>query len=57
MELKSRSFTTKKPHVGREPQVADSLATITVIFSKVFSVVIIFISNNFMLEKIVILKQ
>jgi hypothetical protein len=23
MELKSRSFTTKEPHVAREPQVAD----------------------------------
>jgi hypothetical protein len=23
MELKSRSFTSKEPHVAREPQVAD----------------------------------
>jgi hypothetical protein len=26
MELKSRSFTSKEPHVAREPQVADPWA-------------------------------
>jgi hypothetical protein len=33
MELKSRSFTSKEPHVAREPQVADPWPRLIVVIS------------------------
>jgi hypothetical protein len=32
MELKSRSFTSKEPHVAREPQVADPWSSLMFAF-------------------------
>jgi hypothetical protein len=55
MELKSRSFTSKEPHVAREPQVADPCSRPTSLLALVkldlfsFMVYIYIASNNWMI--------